>query len=80
MRLIHAAGFNSGERETYRSIVFINIIQSMRLILEAMEYFRIPLGDNNNKVNKFLILFVLKFLFTLINNLLLLHIAIFVII
>ncbi|CAG8482217.1 7851_t:CDS:1 [Ambispora leptoticha] len=48
MRLIHATGFNAGERETYRSLVFLNIMQSMRLVLEAMEYFRIPFGDKNN--------------------------------
>ncbi|CAG8542628.1 1240_t:CDS:2 [Diversispora eburnea] len=45
MRLIHASGFNSSERETYRSIVFVNIMQSMRLVLEAMEFFKIPLDD-----------------------------------
>ncbi len=55
MRLIHTAGFSSTERETYRSIVFTNIMESMRLVLEAMEYFKIPLDDsdimvNNNKV------------------------------
>ncbi|GES81333.1 guanine nucleotide binding protein, alpha subunit [Rhizophagus clarus] len=49
MKLIHAAGFSSVEKETYRSIVFLNIVQSMHLVLEAMENYRIPLGDNNNK-------------------------------
>ncbi|RHZ59659.1 hypothetical protein Glove_362g28 [Diversispora epigaea] len=48
MRLIHASGFNSNDRETYRSIVLSNIMQSMRLVLEAMDYFKIPLDDSNN--------------------------------
>ncbi|CAG8549819.1 2371_t:CDS:2 [Acaulospora morrowiae] len=48
MRLIHAAGFTSAERETYRSIVFMNIMHSMRLVLEAMEYFKIPFGMDGN--------------------------------
>lgn len=50
MKLIHAAGFSSVEKETYRSIVFLNIVQSIHLVLEAMEYYRIPLGDDDNNV------------------------------
>ncbi|KAF0507847.1 guanine nucleotide binding protein, alpha subunit [Gigaspora margarita] len=48
MRLIHASGFNSTERETYRSIVFLNIMDSMNLVLEAMEYYKIPFSDSSN--------------------------------
>jgi len=48
MRLIHAAGFTPAERETYRSIVFLNIMQSMRLVLEAMEYFKTSLVNPDN--------------------------------
>ncbi|CAG8529675.1 16903_t:CDS:10 [Funneliformis mosseae] len=48
MRLIHAAGFTNTERETYRSIVFTNITESMSLILESMEYFKIPFSDSEN--------------------------------
>ncbi|CAG8585517.1 1651_t:CDS:2 [Paraglomus occultum] len=48
MRLIHTSGFNESEKENYKSIVLLNIMQSMRLVLEAMEYFRIPLGDSSN--------------------------------
>ncbi|CAB4397387.1 unnamed protein product [Rhizophagus irregularis] len=55
MKLIHAAGFSSVEKETYRSIVFLNIVQSIHLVLEAMEYYRIPLGDDDN--NQYISLF-----------------------
>jgi hypothetical protein len=53
MKLIHAAGFSSVEKETYRSIVFLNIVQSMHLVLEAMENYKIPIGDEDNRVNIF---------------------------
>ncbi|RIA93916.1 guanine nucleotide binding protein, alpha subunit [Glomus cerebriforme] len=55
MKLIHASGFSSVEKETYRSIVFSNIVQSMCLVLEAMDYFKMPLGDSNNM--QYLLLF-----------------------
>ncbi|CAG8454492.1 1661_t:CDS:2 [Dentiscutata heterogama] len=52
MRLIHASGFNSTERETYRSIVFLNIMDSMSLVLEAMEYYKIPFSNSSNMVDQ----------------------------
>ncbi|CAJ0643303.1 10691_t:CDS:2, partial [Entrophospora sp. SA101] len=48
MKLIHAAGFNPAEIETFRSIVFLNIMQSMKLVIEAMEYLKIPLDNSDN--------------------------------
>ncbi|RUS29271.1 hypothetical protein BC938DRAFT_480855 [Jimgerdemannia flammicorona] len=48
MRLIHAAGFSAAERESFRIVVFSNVMQSMQTILEAMEYLRIPLLENIN--------------------------------
>lgn len=50
MRLIHAAGFSAAERESFRIVVFSNVMQSMQTILEAMEYLRIPLSENINMV------------------------------
>ncbi|RUS16043.1 hypothetical protein BC937DRAFT_91667 [Endogone sp. FLAS-F59071] len=48
MRLIHAAGFSAAERESFRIVVFSNVMQSMQTILEAMEYLRIPLSESAN--------------------------------
>ncbi|RIB18409.1 hypothetical protein C2G38_1933353, partial [Gigaspora rosea] len=48
IRLIHALGFNSAKREMYRSIVFLNIIDSMNLIFEIMKYYKIPFSDSSN--------------------------------
>lgn len=44
MRLIHTAGFSNSEREQYRTIVFTNMLTSMRTMLEAMEHLDIPLS------------------------------------
>jgi guanine nucleotide-binding protein subunit alpha len=37
MRLIHHIPFTPSEREHYRRLVFINLVQGIRLILDAME-------------------------------------------
>ncbi|KAJ1984784.1 guanine nucleotide-binding protein subunit alpha [Dimargaris cristalligena] len=45
MRLIHNGGYTQDERESFREIIFSNIIQSMHAILEAMEYMQITLDN-----------------------------------
>ncbi|KAG5519275.1 hypothetical protein PMAC_001900 [Pneumocystis sp. 'macacae'] len=50
MRLIHMSGFTQEEREYYRTIVFSNMLQSMRLIIEAMEEFDICFDRPENEV------------------------------
>ncbi|EWC43699.1 guanine nucleotide-binding protein alpha-2 subunit [Drechslerella stenobrocha 248] len=49
MRLIYAAGFSKADREQYRGIIFTNITESMRLILEAMEIYSIPFEKAENE-------------------------------
>ncbi|BFZ61559.1 hypothetical protein YB2330_002631 [Saitoella coloradoensis] len=49
MRLIHTAGFSAKEREDYRAVVFTNMLQSMQLALEAMEYFDIHFSLEENE-------------------------------
>ncbi|KAG5436866.1 hypothetical protein PCANB_001619 [Pneumocystis canis] len=49
MRLIHMSGFTQEEREYYRTIVFSNMLQSMRLIIEAMEEFDICFDRPENE-------------------------------
>ncbi|RIB30337.1 hypothetical protein C2G38_1938824, partial [Gigaspora rosea] len=46
--LIDILGFNSAKQETYRSIVFLNIMDLMNLILKAMEYYKIPFSNSSN--------------------------------
>ncbi|GAB5588845.1 hypothetical protein Unana1_03745 [Umbelopsis nana] len=48
MRVIHAHHFTDEERETFRGVVFDNIIVSMQIILEAMEVLGIALENNQN--------------------------------
>ncbi|KAI9224316.1 guanine nucleotide binding protein, alpha subunit [Blastocladiella britannica] len=45
MQLIHGAGYSDEERAAYREIIFSNVIQSMKVILDAMETLGIALGD-----------------------------------
>lgn len=48
MRLIHTSGFTDEERDQYRTIIFSNMLVSMRTMLEAMELLGIPLELEEN--------------------------------
>lgn len=45
MKLIHEGGYSKEERDTFREIIYSNTIQSMRVILEAMEEMEIQLNE-----------------------------------
>lgn len=45
MKLIHEGGYSRDERESFKEIIFTNTVQSMRVILEAMESLELPLDD-----------------------------------
>jgi hypothetical protein len=44
-------GFSMAERRTWRTVIFQNIIQSIRQIVDAMNDFDIELEDDNNLVS-----------------------------
>ncbi|QSL64311.1 hypothetical protein MERGE_001611 [Pneumocystis wakefieldiae] len=48
MKLIHEGGYSVEEKESFKEIIYSNTIQSMRVILEAMEAMDIPLDDPKN--------------------------------
>ena len=43
-------GFSMAERRTWRTVIFSNILASIRQIIQAMEDFDIELQDDNNHV------------------------------
>ncbi|KAM0748484.1 guanine nucleotide binding protein, alpha subunit [Meredithblackwellia eburnea MCA 4105] len=45
MKLIHEGSYTDKERESYKEIIYSNTIQSMRVILDAMEMMGIPLSS-----------------------------------
>jgi guanine nucleotide-binding protein G(i) subunit alpha len=49
MKLIHEGGYSRDERESFKEIIFSNTVQSMRVILEAMESLELPLDDNRGE-------------------------------
>ena len=49
MKLIHEGGYSPDERESFKEIVYSNTVQSMRVILEAMEQMEIPLDEPRNE-------------------------------
>ena len=49
MKLIHEGGYTRDERESFKEIIFSNTVQSMRVILEAMESLELPLDDNKGE-------------------------------
>ncbi|KAI9159210.1 guanine nucleotide-binding protein subunit alpha [Blastocladiella emersonii ATCC 22665] len=55
MQLIHGVGYSDEERLAYKEIIYSNVIQSMKVILEAMEMLGIPLGDEANAPQRTLI-------------------------
>ena len=48
MKLINHGSYSTEERESYKEIIFSNTLQSMRVILDAMENLDIPLADGSN--------------------------------
>jgi len=49
MKLIHEGGYSRDERESFKEIIFSNTVQSMRVILEAMEQLELPLDDQRTE-------------------------------
>ncbi|KAK9711399.1 guanine nucleotide-binding protein subunit alpha, variant 2 [Basidiobolus ranarum] len=56
MKLIHDGGYTAIEKESYKEIIFSNTIQSMRVILMAMDKMDIPLANSENAQNVQIIL------------------------
>jgi guanine nucleotide-binding protein subunit alpha, other len=54
MRLIYTKdGFSKNEKEEWRIIIFQNIIDGLRMIVDAMEEFQIPFEYENTTVSLF---------------------------
>ncbi|CAI2170950.1 7173_t:CDS:2 [Funneliformis geosporum] len=49
MKLIHDGGYSPEERESFKEIIFSNTVQSMRVILEAMDVMGISLKSEGNQ-------------------------------
>ncbi|KAF9580668.1 guanine nucleotide-binding protein subunit alpha [Lunasporangiospora selenospora] len=49
MKLIHDGGYSKEEREAFKEIIFSNTVQSMRVILEAMDNMELPLYHEANR-------------------------------
>lgn len=49
MKLIYDGGFTNEEREAYKEVIFSNSVQSIHVLLEAMENLGLSLGDTNNQ-------------------------------
>jgi guanine nucleotide-binding protein G(i) subunit alpha len=50
MKLLYASGFSMAERKSYRRIIFSNILNSLRMILEAMVFYGLTFEREGNKV------------------------------
>lgn len=49
MKLIHDGGYTREDRDSFKEIIFSNTIQSMRVIIEAMEKLEIPYENSVSK-------------------------------
>lgn len=54
MKLIYATGFSKTEKLEWRPVVFNNIVQSFRMIHDAMKELDIPFEKPENEVRTFL--------------------------
>jgi hypothetical protein len=50
MKLLYASGFSTVERKSYRRIIFSNILSSLRMLLEAMDFYGLIFEIEGNKV------------------------------
>lgn len=50
MKLIHAAGFSKSDREDYRVIIFSNLLNSFKAVIEAMEAYDLKFSKPENQV------------------------------
>jgi len=49
MKLLYASGFLMAERKGYRRVIFSNILNSLRVVLEAMGIYRLTFETEGNK-------------------------------
>lgn len=56
MTLIHGPGYSVAEREAFKEIIFSNVVQSMRVILEAMTNLEISLVKPESEPMKTIIM------------------------
>ncbi|PUU74549.1 guanine nucleotide binding protein, alpha subunit [Tuber borchii] len=49
MKLIHASGFSKNDRDDYRVIIFSNLLNSFKIILEAMESYDLTFQNEENE-------------------------------
>ncbi|CEG66869.1 Putative Guanine nucleotide-binding protein alpha subunit [Rhizopus microsporus] len=56
MKLIHDGGYSRDEREAFKEIIFSNAVQSMRVILEAMDNMGVSFSVPQNKHHASIIL------------------------
>lgn len=49
MKLIHDGGYSRDEREAFKEIIFSNTVQSMRVILEAMDNMGVSYSQSQNR-------------------------------
>ncbi|KAI8387300.1 guanine nucleotide binding protein, alpha subunit [Blakeslea trispora] len=56
MKLIHDGGYSRDEREAFKEIIFSNTVQSMRVIIEAMDNMGITFTSPQNKNHSRIIL------------------------
>lgn len=45
MRMIHSNGYTADEKVEFKEIIFSNVVQSMKVILDAMDDMNVPLGN-----------------------------------
>jgi guanine nucleotide-binding protein subunit alpha len=50
MKIIHEDGFSQNERESYKEIVFGNVIHAMQSLLKGMEILNMPFQDESLEV------------------------------
>lgn len=56
MTLIHGPGYTQAEKDAFKEIIYSNVVQSMRVILEAMQNMGIALARPESEAHKNLVM------------------------
>ncbi len=51
MKMLHDNGYSNAEKEAFKEIIYSNVVQSMKVLLEAMDRIGIQLGESNNQLS-----------------------------
>jgi guanine nucleotide-binding protein subunit alpha len=54
MKIMNQGGYSTPEREAYREVIFLNLLQSLRVVLEVMPHLDLPLNPASEEAARYI--------------------------